>query len=141
MFFGEFQYKIDEKGRVPIPPRFRRDLASGMVLAPGVEKCITIYSIPEWKNLAENLQSNTLSGSKIRRLKRTLFATAFNLKMDSQGRVALPYALRQHAEITDSAVVAGANNYLEIWNPDRWQEEKQLSRESAWQTIESLERR
>jgi len=49
MFFGEFEYKIDEKGRVPIPPRFRRELKDGVVLTPGIEKCITAYSLPEWK--------------------------------------------------------------------------------------------
>ena len=52
MFFGEFEYKINEKGRVPIPPRFRRELKDGVVLTPRVEKRITAYSLPEWKKLA-----------------------------------------------------------------------------------------
>ena len=49
MFFGEFEYRIDEKGRVPIPQRFRRELNKGVVPRPGVEKCITAYTLPEWK--------------------------------------------------------------------------------------------
>jgi MraZ protein len=140
MFFGEFQYKIDEKGRVSIPPRFRRELRDGVVLAPGVEQCITVYSPSEWKNLAESMTSTLVTASKLRRLKRTLFATAFSLRMDGHGRIALPYSLRQYADITDCVVIAGANNYLEIWNRDHWQEEKAISREQAWQIIESLER-
>ena len=52
MFFGEFEYKIDEKGRVPIPPRFRRELKEGVVLTPGIEKYITAYPLPERKKLA-----------------------------------------------------------------------------------------
>jgi len=52
MVFGEFEYKIDEKGRVPIPPRFRRELKEGVALTPGIEKCITTYPLPEWKKLA-----------------------------------------------------------------------------------------
>ncbi|MBA7486591.1 Transcriptional regulator MraZ [subsurface metagenome] len=52
MFFGEFEYKIDEKGRVPIPPRFKRGLKEGVVLTPAVEKCITAYPLSEWKKLA-----------------------------------------------------------------------------------------
>jgi DNA-binding transcriptional regulator/RsmH inhibitor MraZ len=59
--------------------------------------------------------------------------------MDPQGRVALPVSLREYAEIVDEVVVAGANNYLEIWNKVHWEEEKAVSQEQAWQIIESLE--
>ncbi len=52
MFFGEFEYKINEKGRMPIPPRFRRELKERVVLTPRVEKYITAYPLPEWKKLA-----------------------------------------------------------------------------------------
>ena len=52
MFFGEFEYKIDEKGRVPFPPKFRNGLKDGVVLTPGVEKCINAYPLSEWKKLA-----------------------------------------------------------------------------------------
>lgn len=140
MFFGEFEYKIDEKGRVPIPPRFRRELKDGVILAPGVEKCITVYPVAEWKKLAENLTSSSVTRSKLRRLKRAIFATAFSLNMDGQGRIALPNALRQYAEIIDEVVIAGANNYLELWNKVHWDEEKAISQQQAWQIIESLER-
>ena len=55
MFFGEFDYKIDEKNRVPVPPRFRNALKDGVVLAPGVENCITAYPVAEWKKLATEI--------------------------------------------------------------------------------------
>jgi len=141
MFFGEFEYKIDDKGRVPIPPRFRRELREGVILAPGVEKCITIYPLAEWKKLAESLTGSSVTQSKLRRLKRAIFATAFSLSLDGQGRIALPISLRQYAEIVDEVIIAGANNYLELWNKVHWEEEKAISREQAWQIIESLERR
>ena len=140
MFFGEFEYKIDEKGRVPIPPRFRRQLKDGVILAPGAEMCITVYPIAEWKKLADSLPSSSVTRSKLRRLKRAMFATAFNLNKDGQGRIALPTSLRDYAEIIDEVVIAGANNYLEIWNTVHWEEEKSISQEQAWQIIESLER-
>ena len=76
MFLGEFEYKIDDKGRVPIPPKFRRDLKDGVVLAAGPEKCIIAYSIPEWNKLADSLTSGTIAASKLRRLNRAFFATA-----------------------------------------------------------------
>ena len=141
MFFGEFEYKVDEKGRVPIPPRFRRELKDGLVLTSGVEECITVYPLSEWKKLAAELTTGSLTQSKLRKLNRAIFATAFNTKMDGQGRVALPAPLREHAEIVDEVVIAGANNYLEIWNKVHWEEEKATSQEQAWPIIESLERR
>jgi len=139
MFFGEFEYRIDEKGRVPIPPKFRRELRDGVILAPGVEKCITAYPIAEWKKLSTALTSASLSRSKLRRLNRALFAAAFILNIDGQGRIALPVPLREHAGIENDVIVAGANNYFELWDKDQWQEEKNISQEQAWQIIESME--
>ena len=139
MFYGEFDYKIDEKGRVPVPPRFRNELKDGVVLAPGPEKCITAYTLTEWKKLAATLTGGTLTRSKMRRLSRAIFSTAFSTKIDNQGRIAIPAPLREHAEIVDDVVVAGVNNSLEIWNKAHWEEEKEISQEQAWQIIESLE--
>ncbi len=140
MFFGEFEYRTDEKGRVPIPPRFRRELKEGVVLTPGVEQCITAYPLSEWKKLAATLTTGSVTRSKLRRLNRAIFATAFSLNIDGQGRIALPIPLRQYADIEDEVVIAGANNYLELWNKERWETEKAISQEQTWQIIESLER-
>ncbi len=139
MFFGEFEYKIDEKGRVPLPPRFRTYLKEGAVLAPGIEKCITAYPLAEWKRLATELTGGSIARSKLRRLNRALFASAFYLNIDGQGRISLPAPLRDYAGIEDEVVIAGANQYLELWNKSLWQEEKAASQQQAWQIIESLE--
>ena len=112
-----------------------------MVLAPGPEKCITAYPLPEWEKLAANLTTGSVTRSKQRRLHRSLFATAFHLHIDGQGRVALPHQLQHYAEISDEAVVTGANNYFEIWNKKQWEVEKAISQQQAWQIIESLENR
>jgi MraZ protein len=140
MFYGEFDYKIDDKGRVPIPPRFRNALKDGVVLTPGAEKCITAYTIIEWKKLSTTLTSSPLSRSKMRKLSRVFFATAFSTRIDGQGRVAIPAPLREHAGIVDEVIIAGANTYLEIWNKVLWEEEKEISQQQAWQIIESLEK-
>ncbi len=139
MFYGEFDYKIDEKGRVPLPPKFRSALKDGVVLSPGAEKCITVYTVPEWRKLSTTLTNSPISRSKMRKLSRALFATAFSTKIDGQGRVAIPAPLREHAEIVDEVTIVGANTYLEIWNNIHWEEEKEVSQEQAWQIIESLE--
>lgn len=140
MFSGEFEYKIDEKGRVPIPPKFRRELKDGVVLASGPEQCINAYSVAEWNKLAGTLTSGPIAASKLRRLNRALFATAFSLNIDNQGRIALPVPLREYAGIEDEVIIAGVNTYLELWNKEQWESEKAISQEQAWQIIESLER-
>ena len=140
MYFGEFEYKIDEKGRVPIPPKFRRELKDGVVLTPGAEKCIIAYPLSEWTKMATTLTSGPVTSSKLRRLNRAIFATAFRILLDGQGRIALPVPLRQYAGIEEELVIAGANNYLELWNKEQWESEKAISQEQAWQIIESLEK-
>ena len=139
MFYGEFDYKIDEKGRLPIPPKYRNILKDGLVLTPGAENCLTVYTVTEWKKLCSTLTNSPLSRSKMRKLSRALFATAFSTRIDAQGRIAIPAPLREHAQIIDDVVVAGANSYLEIWNKASWEEEKASSQQQAWQIIESLE--
>ncbi|MBI4303560.1 MAG: division/cell wall cluster transcriptional repressor MraZ [Chloroflexi bacterium] len=141
MFFGEFEYRIDEKGRVPLPPKFRKELANGVVLTPGMEKCIVAYPVAEWKKLADNLTKGSVSPSKLRRLNRAIFATAYSMYADGQGRIALPTPLREYADIRDEVVIIGDNTYLELWNREQWQAEKAASREQAWQILESMERR
>ena len=141
MFLGEFQYKIDDKGRLPIPPRYRKELADGLVVMPAAEKCLSAYTPEEWSKQAERITASTIAPSKMRRLSRALFATAFSLSLDGQGRIALPQQLRQYAEIDDEAVVVGANICLEVWSKDLWEAEKQSSQAQIWQIIEGLEER
>ena len=141
MFFGEFEYRVDDKGRVPLPPRFRHDLKDGLVVIPGAEKCLTAYSLPEWQKLSAALSgTGSITPAKMRRLNRAIFAQAFNLELDRQGRISLPAPLREYAGITSDVVIAGINTYLEFWSKNAWDEEKAAGREQEWQIIESLER-
>lgn len=139
MFLGSYEYRIDAKGRVPLPPKFREKLKQGLVLSHGLEKCITIYPISEWMKLAESSSSATPSRSKERRINRFKFATAFSLEPDAQGRIALPIPLRQYAEIGENVVIIGANNYAEIWSEKNWINECDLMEREAWQISESME--
>jgi len=139
MFLGEFEYKIDEKGRVPIPPKFTRELKEGVVLTTGPEKCIIAYPAAEWRKLAATLTTGSVARSKLRRLNRAIFATAFSFSLDGQRRLALPVPLREYAGIEDEVVIAGVNTYLELWSKEQWEAEKAISQEQVWQIIESLE--
>ena len=143
MFIGEYEYRLDEKGRVPVPPKFRTEelKQDGVVLFPGIEKCITIYPISEWKKLADSLTAGSIIPSKLRKLNRAVFANAFNVDMDGQGRIMIPVQLRQFAGLEEEVVVIGVNTFFELWNKKEWAIEKATSHEEAWHTIETLERR
>ena len=140
MFLGEYDYKLDEKGRVPVPPKFRAELKDGVILVPGPEKCIFAYTPLEWKKLSESLNTGALPSNKMRKLNRALFSTAFHLNLDGQGRIALPVPLRNYAGIGEDVVITGVNTYLEIWDKQLWEEEKTNSLAQVWQTIETLEK-
>ncbi len=139
MFLGEFEYRVDDKGRVPLPPKFRREFRDGLVLTAGPEKCVIAYTTAAWEKLAASLNAGTIPPSKMRRLNRAIFATAFSLHADGQGRIALPAPLRDHAGIEAEVIFAGANTCVELWSKVRWEAEKAASMDQAWQIIESLE--
>ena len=139
MFLGEFEYKIDEKGRIPLPPKFRRELKDGIVLTKGPEQNIVAYSLAEWNKTAAELKEVPLAASKKRKLNRAFFAGAFSLNVDNQGRIALPVPLREYAGIEDEVIIVGVNANLELWNKEQWEAENSDSLEQYWQLLESQE--
>jgi MraZ protein len=138
MFSGEYEYKIDSKGRIPIPPKLRNQFADGIVLNRGVDNCIDVYTQATWQESVAKLQPTTMN-EKSRRLNRILFANAFITEIDEQGRVMLTPALRQHASIKDTLVIVGVKDRLEIWSKESWDAEQALMKEQAWQIFESME--
>jgi MraZ protein len=140
MFLGEFEYRIDEKGRMPLPPRFRTYFKDGVIVAPSPEKCLAVYTVAEWKKVAENLSNGGLPPSKLRKIHRALFATAFQTSLDAQGRVNLPHTLRSYAGLYNDIVVIGANSYIELWDKTAWDAEKEAVLSETWQILESLEK-
>jgi len=138
MFFGEYQYKVDEKGRLPLPPKFRREMRDGVILTKGIEKCIDIYPLSEWKRLADTLAAKVITPASLRRLNRAVFGSAFSVSFDGQGRITLPLPLRSYAEIGDTVMVVGANARVELWNEELWRAEAASSGEQVVDIIESL---
>ncbi len=138
MFFGEYQYKVDEKGRLPLPPKFRREMRDGVILTKGIEKCIDVYPLSEWKRLADTLAAKVITPASLRRLNRAVFGSAFSVSFDGQGRITLPLPLRSYAEIGDTVVVVGSNARVELWNDELWRAEAASSGEQVVDIIESL---
>ena len=141
MLLGEYECRIDDKGRVAIPSKLRKEFQDGLVLTRGFDKCMLVYSLPEWNRICENFSTLPTTKDNNRRLIRFNFANAFNAEIDKQGRVALPTSLRQYAHINDVTIMAGGGRYLEIWGKESWEEEKVIMDEQAWQLAEEIELR
>ena len=139
MLLGEYEYKVDSKGRLPLPPKFRQEFINGLVLTRGLEPCVVIYTSEEFKKLADRLSNQTVTKSKMRSLNRFMFGSAFDQTLDGQGRIALPQSLRNYAQIEDTAIMVGSNKCIELWNPESWNKQRINDEEQAWQIIESLE--
>jgi MraZ protein len=141
MFVGEYPYRVDNKGRLPLPPRFRKELEDGLVLTLGPDNCIMAYPKADWiKMTANQAPTNFLSSDKERKINRFLFSNANEVSVDNQGRIALPSSLREKCGIGDDVIINGLNTSFEIWNPVQWQKES-LTANEARQLMEVLEER
>jgi MraZ protein len=139
VFFGEYPYKVDEKGRLPLPPKFRRQMKEGVILTKGMgDRCITVYPAAEWKRMSEKLAERAVTPANLRKLNRAIFGSAFSSSFDGQGRIKLPDLLREYANINDAAIVVGVNSRVELWSEEGWKAEQPSSEEQASQIIESL---
>jgi MraZ protein len=120
VFLGTHTPKLDEKGRLFLPARFRDELATGVVLTKGQERCLYVFKHADFAAQAQLLQNAPLTDRAARDYSRVLFAGAFDEVPDKQGRVSVPAALRQYAGLTKDCVVIGANTRLEIWDAAAW---------------------
>ncbi|MDY6911952.1 MAG: division/cell wall cluster transcriptional repressor MraZ [Chloroflexota bacterium] len=141
MFLGEYEYRIDKKGRVAIPAKLRKEFLDGLVITRGFDKCLLVYPKTEWDKFSARFEFSPITPNKNRRLNRLIFSGAFSAELDGQGRVALSPPLRQYAQIDDMVVITGSNRYLEIWSKELWEQEKLLMEEEAWQLAEGIELR
>ncbi len=120
MFLGRYAHSLDAKGRLAIPARFREELAQGVVLTRGIDRCLALYPMAAWLPLAAKVSALPISDPDARTFRRMVFAEAANLEPDAQGRILLPPELRGYAEIDREAYVVGVNTSIEIWSPARW---------------------
>ena len=114
MFLGDHEYRIDPQGRVPIPPRFRSDFLPEVVATRGYDRCIVLFTSQEWARFSSGILNMSLQRHRHRELARVVFGGAFNLKLDGQGRILLPVALRNYAKNQDQLMVLGPGNKEEI---------------------------
>jgi MraZ protein len=125
MFLGEFVHTLDENGRLTIPAKFRDDLIDGLVVTRGIDRCLAIYTMKEWEKLADKVSALPVTDRLARAFRRLVFANASDAVLDKQGRVLIPPRLREYAGLNGEAIVTGLNNYVEVWNPEAWGEERE----------------
>ncbi len=141
MFLGNYEHRIDPRGRVAIPAKFREELKPGLVLAQGLDQCIIIYPLKAWQERAGELTAPLITKESQRRISRYIFSSAFIEEPDRLGRILLPAPLRQYAGIKDIVVIIGANVCIEIWSKENWDAEKSLMDAEARGIAERMEPR
>ena len=120
MFTGEYRHTVDDKGRIAVPSRFRAQLEGGAFVSRWIDACLAIFPKGEWDELAAKVAALPLADASSRTFQRFIFAGAFEVDLDRQGRVVLPVSLRGFAALEGEAVIVGSRDHAEIWAPARW---------------------
>ena len=138
MFIGEYNHNLDEKGRLAVPVKFRNDLKKGAVVTKGLDGCLFLYTMDEWKILAEKLSKLPISQSGTRAFARLMLAGAMDVQVDKQGRIIIPDYLRKYAGMKKKIIVSGLYNRLEIWDENSWEKYKEKTEKESEDIAEKL---
>ena len=118
MLMGEYNYAIDEKGRLNFPAKFREEMGESFVVARWLDNCLVAYPTEKWQEQAEKLKA--LAGIKNRLIVSYLFASGIVVQPDKQGRILLPGGHRDHAKLDKEVTIFGVGDHAEIWNTQAW---------------------
>ncbi len=139
MFIGEYTYKVDSKKRLAVPAKFREALNKKAIITRGLENCLFLFSIDEWKKIAENISSRSLGKQDNRGFARIMLSGAMEVEFDSLGRILIPDYLKEYASLKNVAVVTGLYSRIEIWDKDRWEDYKKKTEGEIGDIAERLE--
>ena len=120
-FLGTHTPRLDDKGRLILPAKFRDELAGGVVITKGQERCLYVFPMPEFQRIADQLRAQPMTSKAARAYSRVFFASAHDEVPDKQGRVTLPGHLREYAGLDRELVVIGASSRVEIWDRQAWE--------------------
>jgi len=123
-FRGEFDLTLDDRGRVPVPARYRQLFEQGATLVQGLLGQVELWTTEGYDAFSPEFTEESMTTEEGRRLRRQRFARAWDVELDRQGRVLIPAKLREKAALEGTVVVSGRGECLEIWNPQRWEAEQ-----------------
>ena len=125
MLIGEYTHSIDPKNRVSLPSKFRSMMGKKLVITPGLDKCLFVFTLKEWQRMAERLAENaTMLSADMRSFTRYMFGGASEVDVDNIGRILVPDFLKNQANLKTKVVLIGVQNRVEIWNEKSWAEYK-----------------
>jgi MraZ protein len=120
MLIGEFIHTIDEKNRISLPAKFRKEMGNDLVITPGLDHCLFVFTKKEWSKISEKLSSFSMLSSDNRSFNRFMFGGATEVSVDTIGRILLPDFLKDRAGLKGKAALVGVDTRLEIWNEKVW---------------------
>jgi MraZ protein len=139
MLLGEYEHTIDEKNRLTLPAKFRQEFVDGVVVTRGIDGCLNAYTRGDWQRLVEDrLRSLDTLNREVRLVQRFFFSGAVEAELDKQGRVMVPSALMESANLQREVVVAGVYDHLEIWDRTAWRDHLKEVEGSAESVAERL---
>jgi MraZ protein len=120
MFIGEYNHSLDPKNRLIIPSKFREQLGEAFVMTKGLDNCLFVYSIDEWRVVEEKLKTLPMTNKDARAFVRFFFAGASECEIDKQGRTLVPSNLKEYANVDKDVVIIGVSTRIEIWSLEEW---------------------
>ena len=124
MFIGEYIHSVDDKKRLSVPAKFRKELGKKAVITLGLNKCLSLYPTKEWNAFAEKLSKLSMGKSEDRGFSRTMLSGAFEVEIDSIGRIVSPEALKTYAGLREKVVLTGVYDRVEVWDEEAWKSYK-----------------
>jgi len=142
MLIGEYIHTIDEKNRVSMPAKFRKELGKKIIITPGLGECLFIFTTKEWEKVSKKLSDSEADLSFLkadqRNFNRYMFGRAAEVEIDSIGRVLLPEFLKNRIGLKNSAAIIGVKDRVEVWNDKTWSENKAVVEKQAEDLAEKL---
>ena len=138
MFIGEYSHSIDPKKRLALPSKFRGELGNRVVVTRGLDRCLFVYPMKVWEEIASKLGNLPVGESGTRSFIRLMLSGAVDTELDSQGRVLLPEYLKNDAGLKKEVTIVGIYNRLEIWDEDAWKKYKQNAEKNTGKIAEEL---
>ncbi len=120
MLIGEYTHVLDDKKRLSLPAKFRKELGKGAVMTRGLDHCLSIYSASSWKTILEKMSSLSMGAVDSRGFNRFMLSGATELEVDSAGRILIPEHLKQFAHLKSKVVFAGVGDRVEVWDDEKW---------------------
>ena len=120
MFIGEYTHTIDDKNRLSLPVKFRKEIGKKIVVTPGLDGCIWGFTLKAWQEISEKLGQSSLLQSDSRSFNRYMFGGAVEAEVDSIGRILVPDFLKDRAGLKGKVAVIGVRDRIEIWDEKQW---------------------